>query len=43
VFSGYFEGVGIYREFITYQVISRGTGEYFGIVVASIPPKACDS
>jgi hypothetical protein len=37
VFSGYFERVGIYREFITYPIISRETGEYFGMVVTSIP------
>jgi hypothetical protein len=37
VFSGYFERIGIYREFITYPIISRETGEYFGMVVTSIP------
>src|SRR5919109_2482103 len=37
IFSGYFERVGIYREFITYPIISRETGEYFGMVVTSIP------
>jgi hypothetical protein len=37
VFSGYFERAGIYREFITYPIISRETGEYFGMVVTSIP------
>jgi Cache domain len=37
VFSGYFERPGIYREFITYPIISRETGEYFGMVVTSIP------
>jgi hypothetical protein len=37
VFSGYFERVGIYREFITHPIISRETGEYFGMVVTSIP------
>src|SRR3712207_285964 len=37
VFSGYFERLGIYREFITYPIISRETGEYFGMVVTSIP------
>ncbi len=37
VFSGYFERVGIYREFITYPIVSRETGEYFGMVVTSIP------
>jgi hypothetical protein len=37
VFSGYFERVGIYREFITSPIISRETGEYFGMVVTSIP------
>ena len=37
VFSGYFEMIGIYREFITYQIISRETGEYFGMIVTSIP------
>ena len=37
VFSGYFERIGIYREFITYPIISRETGEYLGMVVTSIP------
>lgn len=37
VFSGYFERIGIYREFITYPIISRETGQYFGMVVTSIP------
>jgi hypothetical protein len=37
VFSGYFERVGIYREFITYPIISRETGEYLGVLVTSIP------
>jgi hypothetical protein len=37
VFSGYFERIGIYREFITYPIISRETGEYIGMVVTSIP------
>jgi hypothetical protein len=37
VFSGYFERIGIYREFISYPIISRETGEYFGMVVTSIP------
>jgi hypothetical protein len=37
VFSGYFERAGIYREFITYPIISRETGEYLGTVVTSIP------
>jgi hypothetical protein len=37
VFSGYFERIGIYREFITHPIISRETGEYFGMVVTSIP------
>jgi hypothetical protein len=37
VFSGYFERTAIYREFITYPIISRETGEYFGMVVTSIP------
>jgi len=37
IFSGYFERIGIYREFITYPIISRETGEYFGMVVTSIP------
>jgi hypothetical protein len=37
VFSGYFERIGIYREFITYPIISRETGEYFGMIVTSIP------
>jgi hypothetical protein len=37
VFSGYFERIGIYREFITYPIISRESGEYFGMVVTSIP------
>jgi hypothetical protein len=37
VFSGYFERAGIYREFITYPIISRETGEYFGMLVTSIP------
>jgi hypothetical protein len=37
VFSGYFERAGIYREFITYPIISRETGEYLGMVVTSIP------
>lgn len=37
VFSGYFERIGIYREFITYPIISRETGEYFGTIVTSIP------
>jgi hypothetical protein len=37
VFSGYFERVGIYREFITHPIISRETGEYFGMIVTSIP------
>ena len=29
--------MGIYREFVTYPIINRGTGEYFGMAVASIP------
>jgi hypothetical protein len=37
VFAGYFERVGIYREFITYPIISRETAEYFGMLVTSIP------
>jgi hypothetical protein len=37
VFSAYFERIGIYREFITHPIISRETGEYFGMVVTSIP------
>ena len=37
VFSGYFERIGIYREFITHPIISRETGEYFGTIVTSIP------
>jgi Cache domain len=37
IFSGYFERAGIYREFITYPIISRETGEYLGMVVTSIP------
>jgi hypothetical protein len=37
VFSGYFERIGIYREFITYPIISRETGEYLGMLVTSIP------
>jgi hypothetical protein len=37
VFSGYFERIGIYREFITYPIISRDTEEYLGMVVTSIP------
>ncbi len=37
VFSGYFERVGVYREFITYPIISRETREYLGMVVTSIP------
>jgi hypothetical protein len=37
VFSGYFERIGIYREFITYPIISRESGEYFGMIVTSIP------
>jgi hypothetical protein len=37
VFSGYFERAGNYREFITYPIISRETGEYFGMLVTSIP------
>src|SRR5918996_1324582 len=37
VFSGYFERIGIYREFITYPIISRETEEYFGMLVTSIP------
>ena len=37
VFSGYFERVGIYREFITYPIMSRETGEYLGMIVTSIP------
>jgi hypothetical protein len=37
VFSGYFERAGIYREFITYPIISRETGGYFGMLVTSIP------
>jgi hypothetical protein len=37
VFSGYFERAGIYREFITYPIINRETGEYFGMLVTSIP------
>lgn len=37
VFSGYFERLGIYREFITYPIISRESGEYYGMVVTSIP------
>ncbi|MDQ3836040.1 MAG: cache domain-containing protein, partial [Thermoproteota archaeon] len=37
VFSGYFERVGIYREFITYPIISRETGVYLGTIVTSIP------
>ena len=37
VFSGYFERLGNYREFITYPIISRETGEYFGMLVTSIP------
>src|SRR3712207_76376 len=37
VFSGYFERAGIYREFITYPIRSRETGEYFGMLVTSIP------
>ena len=37
VFSGYFERAGIYREFITYPIMSRETGEYFGMLVTSIP------
>lgn len=37
VFSGYFERIGIYREFITHPIISRETGEYFGMIVTSIP------
>jgi hypothetical protein len=37
VFSGYFERAGIYREFITHPIISRETGEYFGMLVTSIP------
>jgi hypothetical protein len=37
VFSGYFERAGTYREFITYPIISRETGEYLGTVVTSIP------
>jgi hypothetical protein len=37
VFSAYFQRLGIYREFITYPIISRETGEYFGMIVTSIP------
>jgi hypothetical protein len=37
VFSGYFERIGIYREFITYPIISSNTQEYLGMVVTSIP------
>jgi hypothetical protein len=37
VFSGYFERLGNYREFITYPIISRETGEYLGMLVTSIP------
>ena len=37
VFSGYFERIGIYREFITYPIINRETEEYYGMVVTSIP------
>jgi hypothetical protein len=37
VFSAYFQRLGIYREFITYPIISRETGEYFGMLVTSIP------
>ncbi len=37
VFSGYFERIGIYRQFITYPIIGRETGEYLGMVVTSIP------
>ncbi len=37
VFSGYFERIGNYREFITYPIISRETGEYLGMLVTSIP------
>jgi hypothetical protein len=37
VFSAYFQRLGIYREFITYPIISRETGEYFGMLITSIP------
>jgi hypothetical protein len=37
IFSAYFQRLGIYREFITYPIISRETGEYFGMLVTSIP------
>jgi Cache domain len=37
IFSGYFERAGTYREFITYPIVSRETGEYLGMVVTSIP------
>jgi signal transduction histidine kinase len=37
VFSNGFENQGIYRVFITYPIINRETGEYIGLVGASIP------
>ncbi|MDQ3808389.1 MAG: cache domain-containing protein [Thermoproteota archaeon] len=37
IFSAYFQRLGIYREFITYPIISRETREYFGMLVTSIP------
>jgi len=36
VFSGGFENLGIYREFITIPIINRETHQYLGIVGASI-------
>ena len=37
VFSDGFERQGIYRIFITYPIIERGTGEYIGTIATSIP------
>jgi hypothetical protein len=40
VFSDGFERQGIYRIFITYPIIERGTGEYIGTIATSIPTVA---
>ena len=37
VFSAYYQRLGIYREFITYPIISRETGGYFGTLVTQYP------
>jgi hypothetical protein len=37
VFAGDYEREGIYREFITFPIVSRDTGLYIGTIVTSIP------